>query len=64
MLRDSRPGNGTRKQRRTHLEFSPLEARDCPAVITWLGGAPSDPNNWGDGTNWSSGTVPGSTDDG
>src|SRR5262245_5328077 len=42
---------------RFHPRFDELEAREVPAVITWLGGSIGDPNSW------DLGRLPDSADD-
>jgi hypothetical protein len=50
----------TRKHKRPPF-LEPLEDRVVPSTITWDGQAGD--NNWGTALNWSTDTLPGSTDD-
>lgn len=54
-------GQSSRIAKRTICWLEPLEARDCPATLTWLGGVSGD---WSDGANWlgGSGAAPTSAD--
>src|SRR4029077_15046691 len=51
-------GRVSSRRARLHLEI--LEGRALPSTVTWVNPASG---NWDVGSNWSSGSVPGSADD-
>jgi hypothetical protein len=50
----------SRSRERARLRLEALEERAVPATVTWIN--PSS-GNWADGSNWSTGHAPGSSDD-
>lgn len=50
----------TRRATRRRLSIEQLEDRTLPATVTWIN---PGSGNWDTGSNWSTGSVPGSGDD-